>query len=362
MSLKKVGKVWAFRINGEKDKRTGKRKQIYRSGFKTKREAEKVMNELRAQIDSGSFFEPSKIPFDEFINDWLQGTYIYEVQLSSFEVAEIAVRVHLIPYFKQTPLDQVTAFDIDRFYAEKLKAGLANATIRKIHNILSKSLQKAVQWELIKANPAKNATPPTVHKKRIRIWSVEEAKAFLEVSQKNNEAIPFLLALFTGMRKGEILALRWKNVDLSKGVIYVEESLSRSRAKGLYVKEVKTSHSNREVYLSPSLNEALAQYKKHQVNNAYDLVVTSKNGHFLDPRNLLRKYKRLIEEADVPYIPFHNLRHTHATILMRMGENPKVVSERLGHARVGITLDIYSHTNQEMQRRSADRFDNNFWS
>lgn len=106
------------------------------------------------------------------------------------------------------------------------------------------------------------------------------------------------------MRKGEILALRWKNVDLTKGVIYVEESLSRSRTKGLYVKEVKTSHSNREVYLSPSLKEALTQHKKQQENNALDLVVTSRNGHYLDPRNLLRKYKRLIEEADVPISPF----------------------------------------------------------
>ncbi|RLL43908.1 hypothetical protein D8M04_13470 [Oceanobacillus piezotolerans] len=87
-----------------------------------------------------------------------------------------------------------------------------------------------------------------------------------------------------------------------------------------------------------------------------------RNRNYLDPRNLLRKYKRLIEEANVPYIPFHNLRHTHATILMRMYKNPKIVSERLGHTRVGITLDIYSHTNQEMQRRSADRFDKNFWN
>lgn len=362
MSLKKVGKVWSFRISAGIDKRTGKRKQIYRSGFKTKREAEIAMNELKAQVDSGNYFEPSTIPFQEFIHNWLLGTYIHEVQISTFETAETAVRVHLIPYFKETPLHQITAYDIDQFYAEKIRDGMENATIRKIHNFLSKALQKAVQWELIKANPAKNATPPTVHKKRNEVWTVEEAKAFLEVCQKHGEAIPFLLALFTGMRRGEIIALRWKNVDLNSGVIYVEESLTRSRTKGIIVKEVKTAHSNREVYLSSSLKEALVQHKEKQLNNELDLVVTSRNGKYLDPRNLLRKYKRFIEEANVPYIPFHNLRHTHATILMRMGENPKVVSERLGHARVGITLDIYSHTNQEMQRRSADRFDKNFWN
>lgn len=258
MSLKKVGKVWSFRISAGKDKRTGKRKQIYRSGFTKKSDAEKAMNELKAQIDSGRYLEPSHVPFQEFIHEWLLGTYIYEVQLPTFETAESAVRVHLIPYFKETPLHQITAYDIDQFYAEKIRAGMANATIRKIHNFLSKALQKAVQWELIKTNPAKNATPPTVHKKRNEVWTVEEAKAFLEVCQKHDEAIPFLLALFTGMRRGEILALRWKNVDLNSGVIYVEESLTRSRTKGIIVKEVKTAHS-REVYLSSSLKKALVQ-------------------------------------------------------------------------------------------------------
>lgn len=233
MSLKKVGKVWSFRIDAGKDKRTGQRKQIYRSGFKTKREAEKAMNELKADIQTGRYFEPEKISFNEYIQRWLHDTYKYEVNLSTFEVAETAVRVHLIPYFNETPLFKITAYDIDQFYAKKLRDGLANATVRKIHNVLSKSLQKAAKWGLIKNNPAKDASPPTVHKKVNKVWSVDDAKAFLETCEKNNELIPFLLAIFTGMRRGEILALRWQNVDLINGVIHVEESLSRSRTKGL---------------------------------------------------------------------------------------------------------------------------------
>lgn len=362
MSVKKVGKVWSFRIGAGNDKRTGKRKQIYRSGFKTKREAEKAMNDLLTQIESGAYQEPEKIIFNEYILRWLHGTYKNEVQLASFEVGESVVRIHLIPHFGQTPLDKITAYDIDQFYGQKAREGLANATIRKIHNVLSKALQKAVKWELIKKNPARDASPPTVHKKVNKIWTVEEAKTFLEVCEKNKELVPFLLAIFTGMRRGEILALRWKNVDLENGVIHVEESLARSRTEGLYVKEVKTSHSRRDVFLSPSVQEALQEHKQLQEPNELGLVVTSRAGGYLDPRNLLRKYKYLKRKADVPDIPFHNLRHTHATMLMRMGENPKVVSERLGHARVGITLDIYSHTNEEMQKRTADRFDDKFWT
>ena len=126
------------------------------------------------------------------------------------------------------------------------------------------------------------------------------------------------------------------------------------------MKEVKTSHSVREVFLSPDVRDALVEYKKSQKPNKLGIVIASSVGTYLEPSNLLRKYRRLIKLAKVPYIPFHNLRHTHATILMRIGENPKVVSERLGHARVGITLDIYSHTNEEMQKRTANRFGEHF--
>ncbi|WML51713.1 site-specific integrase [Neobacillus sp. PS3-12] len=164
------------------------------------------------------------------------------------------------------------------------------------------------------------------------------------------------------MRRGEILALRWKNVDLEKGVIHVEESLTRTKSKGLFIKDGKTANSNRDVFLSPSALYVLKKYKQEQKENKLGLVIPSKTGGYLEPRNLLRKYKILMKKANVPEIPFHNLRHTHARMLMRMGENPKVVSERLGHSRVGITLDIYSHTNEEMQRKTADRFDNQFWT
>jgi integrase len=272
------------------------------------------------------------------------------------------IRVHLIPYFQSTPLERITSYDIDQLYAQKLHQGLANASVKRIHNLLSKALQKAVKWGLLKNNPAKDASPPSIHKKRKQIWTVEEAKAFLEVCEQENELVPFLLAIFTGMRRGEILALKWKNVDLIKGVIHVEESLTRTKENGLLAKEVKTSHSECDVYLSASVRDTLVKYRQQQGTNHHGLVIPSKKGTYLEPRNLLRKFQALTKKANVPKIPFHNLRHTHATILMRMGENPKVVSERLGHSRVGITLDIYSHTNEEMQKNTADRFDDRFWT
>ncbi len=370
MTIKKVGKSWSFRIEAGTDPKTGKRKQVYRSGFKTKREAQEEMIKLQNEIDEGIFIEPSKDLFKDFITIWVNSTYKSEVQITSFEKAQTVIRVHLIPYFQSIPLAKITTYEIDQFYATKLNEGLSNAYVKIMHNILSKAFQKALQWELIKTNPVKEATPPRISKTRKQTWTVDEAKFFLEVCERENYLIPFQLAIFTGMRRGEILALRWRNVDLVKGVIFVEENLVRSKNKGLLAKELKTDYSLREIFISESVITSLQKHKttqdkmKVKIKNFkdLDLVVCAMNGNYLEPRNLIRKFKQIIKKANLPVIPFHNLRHTHATILMRMGENPKIVSERLGHSRVETTLGIYSHSNEEMQKNAADRFDEKFGS
>lgn len=145
MSIKKVGKVWSFRIDAGIDSRTGKRKQIYRSGFSSKKEALEEMYKLQIEIMSGTYTEPTKHLFQDFILNWLHGTYKHEVQNTSFERAEASVRNHLIPYFQATPLDKITTYDIYQLYAQKLQVGLANATVKVIHNILSKAFQKALK-------------------------------------------------------------------------------------------------------------------------------------------------------------------------------------------------------------------------
>ncbi|MBO9128546.1 site-specific integrase [Bacillus sp. 165] len=211
-------------------------------------------------------------------------------------------------------------------------------------------------------------TAPCIKKKLKEIWTKEEAKRFLDVCEKRNCAIPFLLAIFTGMRRGEILGLKWRHIDLERGVIYVRENLVQT-SSGIDIKELKTLSSLRDVHVSLFVVEKLREYKRKQetirqtLGHEYadhDLVVCTYRGNPLFPRNLLRTFKSMIKVAGVPNITFHGLRHTHATILMIMGENPKVVQERLGHSRVAVTLDFYSHTNQEIQRKTATRFEEEF--
>ncbi|WP_025672097.1 MULTISPECIES: site-specific integrase [unclassified Bacillus (in: firmicutes)] len=148
----------------------------------------------------------------------------------------------------------------------------------------------------------------------------------------------------------------------------MKKALYDRKIWGFHVKELKTDHSLREIFIPESVITSLKKHKSflYQMKSNIksfkdlDLVVCAKNGNYLEPRNLIRKFKQLIRKANLPVIPFHNLRHTHATILMRMGENPKIASERLGHSRVETTLGIYSHSNEEMQKKTANRFDEKF--
>ena len=179
--------------------------------------------------------------------------------------------------------------------------------------------------------------------------------------------IPYLLAIFTGMRCGEVLGLKWDDVDFENKKIRIKRSLCFVSGKGLIFKEPKTKKSKRQISISQHVVNVLKKHKQKQefqeekLGTQYqdnNLIVCTDDGKPLDPRNLLRQFYRLIEEANVPRISFHDLRHTHATILMQQGENPKVVSERLGHSRVGITLDLYSHVSDDLQEQAAEKFEN----
>ncbi|MBO9128503.1 tyrosine-type recombinase/integrase [Bacillus sp. 165] len=365
MSVKRIGEKWGFRIDAGRNPKTGKRKQVYRSGFKTKREAEAALAKIKLELNQGKYFEPSKQLFGDYIDYWLLNSYKNEVQITTFEKVEGVVTSHIIPFFQYFSLHEIKAFHIDQFYTEKIKTGLSPAYVKVMHNALSKAFQKAIKWELIRENPVKGVTAPTVPKTSKEVWTVEEANRFLDTCTEWNALVPFMLGIFTGMRRGEILGLKWRNIDLKKGVIYVRENLVQTRT-GLILKDLKTSSSLRDVHISTTVVEVLKKYRneqgkwKERLGKAYidqDFVVCTLNGNPVYPRNLLRKFSETIKLAKVPKMSFHGLRHTHATILMALGENPKAIAERLGHSRVGVTLDVYSHTNQEMQRKMANRFE-----
>jgi integrase len=368
-TIKKVNNKYEFRLSLGRDEQ-GKRRQVFRGGFKKKADAEAEMVRILQEYNEGTYLEPSKQPFSDFMKKWFDLSYRKSVEETTANAIWYTVQNHLIPYFKNIPISHVSPRLIDQFYTDKLDHGFSPKYIREFHNLLNRAFSQAIKWSFLKENPVSKATPPKIKSKEVHPWTQEQAEKFLDlVKFTENEAF-YIIAIFTGMRRGEILGLKWEDIDFDQGKIHVVRSLSRIRGKGLILKDVKTRKSKRQVSISPFVIEKLKKHLRQQksltkrLSEAYQnngLVFTTFNGNPKDPNNVLREFNRYIKQANVPKISIHDLRHLHATLMLKFGENPKVVSERLGHSRVGITLDIYSHVTSDLQNEAALRYEQSFF-
>ncbi|MEY2194769.1 site-specific integrase [Neobacillus sp. BF23-41] len=219
------------------------------------------------------------------------------------------------------------------------------------HRLIFKALIDAVKWHLIVRNVAEAVTPPKTRKVEMKTWDNEQVKIFLDVSKDSSYYPIFLTAINTGMRRGGVLGLRWQDIDFDNNIIYVRQSLQEVKKVGLTFKEPKSGKS-RSISITPSLAKELKKIYKQQLTDKHlfgqgyqdlDLVFAQKNGKPIQPTEMARNYRKMVETSGLPYIRFHDLRHTHATLMLKQGIHPKVVSERLGHSTIGNTMDTYTH-------------------
>lgn len=363
----KRGKTYTYVIDVGRDPETGRRKQKSKGGFQKKKEADIALRKaLESYEDNGLQIESKEI-FSDFIEKWFTNHYSPRVAESTTDVSTFTIKKHFLEgnYFSQKPISQITTRDLDKFYGIKLNEGLAPSTIRKLHNLLNKALGQAQKWDMIKNNPAASAEPPRIKKPEFQIWSPRDITKFLTCIQNERLYILFYLAIYTGMRKGELLALRWSDIDLEKCVINVRRSLSTITGKGYLHKDLKTKNSRRMITISKEVAATLLGHKEKQsliresYRDAYadkDLVISTIDGNEQDPRNALRVMERLIKLSKVPKIRFHDLRHTHASILISEGIDVVEVSSRLGHSNPRTTLETYAHLVPNKNDSAADRF------
>ncbi|NME98843.1 site-specific integrase [Aneurinibacillus aneurinilyticus] len=360
--FRKRGSKWSFSIDIGRNPETGKRKQKTVSGFKTKKEAEKVCAELIAQIENGSYVNASSDTFGPFILNYMETVAKQETRPSTYYSQLSVVKNHLVPELGRVKLKDLSPIHLQKFYNMKLKEGLSNNYVRKMHGVINKALNTALKWGMISKNPGSLVKPPRANKRDIHVWSMEQANHFLEFMKGKRNYIVFVLAIYTGMRRGEILALRWQDCNLDEGKLSVRQTLYGTGIDQLQFRETKTKAARRVISLPPFVVNCLKKHKTEQneqklrLGNAYkslDLVVATPLGTPVEPNTMNDYFQKQTKHAGLPVIRFHDLRHTHATILLRMGENPKLVSERLGHASVTITLDTYSHVLPDMQKDLA---------
>lgn len=362
--VRKRGNKWSFTVDIGKDPRTGKRKQKTQSGFKTKKEAQSALAELMNNVDKGVYIEPTKRKFKEFAMHFLENIYVNKVKASTYERTESLLRTQILPWFQEVELEKIDQFLIHDFYKEKKEEGLSSSYIQRMHEVLRRLLKVAYKWELIPKDIASLVEAPRLEKKEMNVWSVDQVNEFLKFTKHSRYSPVFFLAAYTGMRKGEILGLHWNDINFEEKTIRISKTLYKVKDRYL-LHEPKTKSSIRTIYMDDDITRVLKKQRvkqnleKLKAGNVYEdhnLVFAQETGNYVFPTAVNALFLRYIRQSGIPRIRFHDLRHTHATILLSMGVNPKIVAERLGHSSVQITLDTYSHVLPSMKKDLSEQF------
>lgn len=364
--IKRYKSSYTIVLNLGIDPTSGKRKQEWISVKGTKKDAEKKLAELLHQLDNGTFIKPGKTTVAEFLEKWLSDYAQPKLSPRAFERYESIVRVHLIPGLGNIPLTQLKPEHLQRLYATKLVDGLSARTVRYLHTVLHKALQTAMKWGRVSRNVADGVDVPRARRTEMQTWDEDDITRFLEAIRKTPYFALFHTALFTGMRRSELLALRWCDVDFIYSQIYVTRSLHHLRDGSYVFTQPKSDSSRRNIALSPSAILVLQDYyEKRKLERALlgiplkddDLVFSTPEGKPLRPNTVSRTWTMLAARAGLKVIRFHDARHTHASLMLKQGIHPKIVQERLGHSTIAITLDTYSHVAPGLQEAAAKRFD-----
>lgn len=351
-------------------RQNGRRTQRTKGGFATKAAAVHAMNAMQASVASGTWVVPSKLTLREYLEDlWLPGIR-GEVRGGTWGAYELHVRRYIAPHLGDTALQAVTRSRIKALYAildtqggVRSGRGLSAKTVHNVHLTLRKALGDAVEDRLLTSNPAERAHRLSSDRRDMRTWSAEELAVFLEVVRGDRYFGLWRLAATSGMRRGELLGLRWSDVDIEGAVLRVQQQRVRG-AEGVSFGAPKTATSRRSIPLDPATIAALRVHRRAQREERlafgpgyqeHDLVFARPDGSPLDPDTVSQSFDRHQRRARLPRIRFHDLRHTHATLALAVGVHPKVVQERLGHSSITVTLDTYSHAVPAMQAEAASR-------
>jgi integrase len=367
---------WTLVFDLPVDPFNGKRRQKSQTVKGTKREAERLLREIQMTVDTGTYIKPNKMKLGDWLVQWLDGYVATNTTRRTCESYREAVIKHIIPVMGEILISELEPMHIQKYYSDKLregridgKGGLSAKSVHYQHKIISKSLSYAVKMGILVRNVASLVDPPRVPEMIMNTLSPDEVIKFLDAAKETPYYIFFSTLLFTGLRRGELLALRWRNLDLENACLYVTETAYLLRNGDYEIKEPKTPHSRRMVTLSPSLVELLKLHKADQEllriqlgvkMSKDDFVFIGLDGSPLNPDTVTHAFGKVVKRAGLTGIRMHDLRHTHATLMLAAGIHPKIVSERLGHASVSTTLNIYSHVLPGLQEKAVEKFDRIF--
>lgn len=352
-SYTKRGDKWYFRIDAGKDPITGKRKQIQRGGFKTKKEAQQAAAELLKEIEKGKVLYKQTMKLSQLFEVW------YDIKKHSLsDNAKVEYQnsfKRLIKFIDDFSIHQIKPYHIQHVYS-KLVDEYAYSTCKTTHAILMNMFKFAAQNGWVDRNILEVKLPKKKSNKRA-IWNEQQIKKFIEVSKYSRYHALFYLTLNTGLRLGEVRALTWQDVDFENQIITIDKAMPHFSFSFKDVAEPKTESSYRTIYVPDDVLITLKEFKKqYWYKNNDNVIFITKNSQVASPQLINKILKQIIKKAELPIIRFHDLRHIHASILINAGVNPKVVSERLGHANVSTTLNIYTKISNKSHKEAANVF------
>jgi len=362
---------WYFSFDRKKDPFTGKRRQVKRRGFTSKQEAYEGMVKLQAEMLDEEFTDLSTMKYGIYVDEWMKERSFY-LQKSTFDIHKTYIKNVIKPRIGHFGLQKIQPIHMQSFVNNLvMETNYSAYTVHLIFRIVSASLKKAQVLKLIKENPTIGITLPKIRKtEEINVWTLEEVNHFINegknVYRPTRFYIACVIALLTGMRQGEIIGLRWSDIDFENRIIYIRQTLTQT---GEIKVGAKNNASIRNIHFPIKLIEELEIHRemikrerlyhgRDYENN--DLVICARKGNPLIPRNGRIEFYNLTEKLGLPKIRFHDLRHTHATMLIQQNVNVKLISERLGHTDIQTTLNTYSHVLPTMQREVAEKLDEMF--
>jgi integrase len=349
---KRGERSWELKFDAGRDPSTGRRITRYASVKGTRRDAQEALTKLLHARDTGAAVDPTKKTAAQFVDRWNDSIETKVSPKTRERYAEL-LRLHVVPHVGVRPIQKLTAADLDRLYSKLLReSGLAPRTVGHVHRVLHKALGVALKWGIVARNVAEAAEPPLVPHTEQAILSEEQSRILLDGLRGDFLYLPVLILLTSGMRRGELLAVRWRDINLDAETLTVEQSLEQTNA-GLRFKSPKTKHGRRSITLPAIVVAELRRHRRAQQEMRLQLgigrlpddtpVIATFDGKPFPPDALTLRWIRALVRLKLPRVALHSLRHTHASALIASGMDVLTVSRRLGHSNPSITLGVYAH-------------------
>lgn len=365
------GKKYNVLIEAGKDPKTGKRKRIKRTVNGRKGEADDLLVAILSQLKTATYIDPERITINQWMDTWLNDYKKMNLRQTTLENYQNIINTHIKTEIGEMNLQALRPEELQKLYRAKLEGGLSTRTVRYIHTIIHGALKQATKNKLILSNPAESTTPPKLVQKKVNPMTKEQMDAFLQVldnstyKRTQRVAPAFKVLLGTGIRKGELLGLRWRNIDLKGGTIKIEQGIVYTKKNRVSYQDPKTNESKKEIPISDYVIEAL---ENHQLEMTFEgnfsedkPVFCTKDGNPISPQNFDKTYHALRKRSGIPKtISPHALRHTFATRLLEENVSLKEIQELLRHTKITTTADIYTDVSSKMKKSAVNKLNDVF--